>query len=87
MSSTVVHTLLLTGLWRLVVVQDSKAVDISKEIVLLTGLQCLDLTNNDLTGYVSLLEIQDSKSVDIPTEIVLLTGLQRLNLTINDLTG
>ena len=68
-------------------IQDSKSVDIPREIVMFTGLHCLDLTNNDLTGYVSLLEIQDSKSVDIPTEIVLLTGLQRLNLTINDLTG
>ena len=35
-------------------IQDSKTVDIPKEIVRLTGLQRLDLTNNDLTGYVPL---------------------------------
>ena len=29
-------------------------VDIPREIVLLTGLQRLDLTNNGLTGYVAL---------------------------------
>ena len=62
-------------------------VDIPREIVLLTGLQRLDLTNNGLTGYVALLEIEDSKMVDIPREIVLLSGLQCLDLTNNVLQG
>jgi Leucine-rich repeat (LRR) protein len=35
-------------------IRDNKVAEIPKEINLLTGLQRLDLTNNDLTGYVSL---------------------------------
>jgi hypothetical protein len=49
-----IFTLLLSCISNTVIHTDSKRVDIPGKIVMVTGLQRLDRTNNDLTWYVPL---------------------------------